>query len=122
MSFTVIINNIPSRELGPVLERMGKLPRGADYDIKFAPELPKPSKKLNGKHPHSRADSLLTMTGKTAKEGSKIEEAVEIFEKLEKRRGIGVVTVKDFREQLEKKELPPTLAQRCVTEKFMAYL
>jgi hypothetical protein len=80
-------------------------------------------KKANGDaRSHGRADSRLTMTGKVAQKGSQIEKAVELFEKLEKRKGIGVVTVQDFRDLLVKKELPKALAQRCVTEKFMSYL
>jgi len=82
-----------------------------------------PSKKRNGDaRPHTRADSRLSMTGKTAKDGSKIETAMVLFEKLEKRRGIGAVTVQDFRDHLVKNEQPKALAQRCVTEKFMTYL
>ena len=80
----------------------------------------KPKAKI--RNPHSRGDSRLSMTGKTAKEGSKIETAMVLFEKLEKRKGIGTVTVGDFREQLVKNEQPKALAQRCVTEKFMTYL
>jgi len=80
-------------------------------------------KKSNGDaRPHTRAESHLTMTGKTPKVGSKIEPAVEIFEKLEKRMGIGMVNVAAFRIALERKNLSKGLAQRCVTEKFMAYL
>jgi len=82
-----------------------------------------PSKKKNGDaRPHGRAESRLTMTGKTAQVGSKIEAAMTLFEKLEKQKGIGTVTVQDFRDRLVKNEQPKALAQRCVTEKFMTYL
>ena len=81
-----------------------------------------PPKKLNGSRPHSRAESLLTMTGKVPTERSKLFKAREIFEKLEARKGIGTVTVQDFRDELKKKKQPKQLAQRCVTEKVLAYL
>lgn len=83
-----------------------------------------PPKKTNGKggRMHSRADSLLTMTGKEPNEKSKLWKARYVFEKLEKRKGIGNVTVADFRKELVSKKLPKALAQRCVTEKVLAYL
>ena len=79
-------------------------------------------KKLNGTKMHTRAASLLTMTGKKAQPNSKIAEAMTIFEKLEKKKGIGSVTVGDLREALTKKALSKALSQRCVTEKFLSYL
>lgn len=79
--------------------------------------------KANGAaRPHGRAESRLTMTGKKAQYKSKIEAAMILFEKLEKKKGIGTVTVQDFRDHLVKNELPKALAQRCTTEKFMTYL
>ncbi len=80
---------------------------------------PAPVKKTYSTRP--RKDSILTMTGKTAQQGSKIEGAMELFEKFEKRKGIGSVTVQDFRDHLVKKEQPVQLQQRCVTEKFLSY-
>lgn len=82
-----------------------------------------PAKKKNGDaRPHSRAESLLTMTGKKAMEGSQIEGAMVVFEKLEKRMGIGRVNVAAFRTELTKKNMNKGLAQRAVTEKFLTYL
>ena len=77
--------------------------------------------KPNGKM-HSRADSILTMTGKTPNKNSKLAKALEIFEKLEKRMGIGQVNAAAFRIELTKKKVSKGLAQRCVTEKVLAYL
>jgi hypothetical protein len=71
---------------------------------------------------HSRADTLLTMTGKTPNKNSKLATALEIFEKLEKRKGIGTINVAAFRKELIAKKEPKTLSQRCVTEKVLAYL
>lgn len=81
-----------------------------------------PAKKNGDARPHGRADSVLSMTGKIAQSGSKIETAMTLFEKLEKKKGIGTVTVQDFRDRLVKNGEPKALAQRCVTEKFMVYL
>jgi hypothetical protein len=83
---------------------------------------PLPPKKLNGTKMHSRAESLLTMTGKMPNKGSKLSKAREIFEKLEKRKGVGTITVEAFRKELVAKKQPKQLAQRCVTEKVLAYL
>jgi len=80
-----------------------------------------PQAKPNGRM-HSRAETVLTMTGKTPNANSKLAKALEIFEKQEKSRGIGNVTVADFRKQLLAKSMSKGLAQRCVTEKVLAYL
>ncbi len=45
-----------------------------------------------------------------------------VFEKLEKRMGIGRVNVAAFRTELTKKNMNKGLAQRAVTEKFLTYL
>lgn len=127
MSFQIIINAIPDKELGPIISRL-QLPRGVTYEAKYVHDavlLAKKSKKskANGaKNPHSRADSLLTMTGKTAMSGTIIEQGMDLFEKLEKRKGIGNVKVRDFREDLVKHKLLDTVAQRCITEKFLTYI
>ncbi len=77
--------------------------------------------KKGGPNPHSRASSRLTMTGKEAREGTVIEKGMILFEKLEKKEGIGTVTVKAFREVLVKNGHPRAVAQRSVTEGFLSY-
>ena len=121
MSFNIVIKNIADKELGPILARL-HLPRGASYEtthqangLDLAPK-----KKTYSTRP--RKDSIMTMTGKTAQKDSKIEMAMELFEKFEKRKGIGTVTVQDFRDHLVKKEQDIHLQQRCVTEKFLSYV
>lgn len=79
-------------------------------------------KKLNGTRMHSRADSILTMTGKTPNKNSKLAKALDIFERLEKRMGIGKVNAAAFRIELTKKKQSKGLAQRCVTEKVLDYV
>jgi len=124
MSFKLTIRNVPDKELGPIISRL-QLPRGVTYDAKYVSDYAVPTKKKlqgNSKNLHSRAASLLTMTGKTAKKGSIIEQGMVLFEKLEKRQGIGTVTVRDFRETLVNNGHPSAVAQRSVTEKFLSYL
>lgn len=122
MSFKLTIE-VPDNKLVPILRTLTghkvtveNLDLGASWSTV-------PSKKHNGDaRPHNRADTRLTMTGKKAQLKSKIEVAMELFEKLEKRKGIGMVTVQDFRDHLVKNGQPKALAQRCTTEKFMTYL
>lgn len=83
---------------------------------------PEPKKKNGDARPHSRAESLLTMTGKVPSPKSQLAKALDVFEKLEKRMGIGTVNVAAFRIELTKKKLSKGLAQRCVTEKVLTYL
>jgi len=119
MSFKLTIE-VPDNKLVPTLRQL----TGHKVTVEgFSVTGVISAKKKNGDaRAHGRGESRLTMTGKTAQKGSKIEVAMDIFEKLEKRQGIGTVTVQDFRDRLVKKELPKALAQRCTTEKFMTYL
>lgn len=119
MSFKLTIE-VPDSKLMKALKLLNGHKVYVESTEQYVPGWDNPRKKANGAH--SRADSRLTMTGKEAQKGSKIETAMELFEKLEKRKGIGIVTVQDFRDHLVKNEQPKALAQRCVTEKFMTYL
>lgn len=127
MSFKITIKNISEKDLGPFLARM-KLPKSATRDVVYEDDFldqvfGKGAKnKNNGKKYHSRADSLLTMTGKEPSSKSQLAKARIQFEKLEKKMGIGSVTVADFRKHLVSKQMSKQLAQRCVTEKVLAYL
>jgi hypothetical protein len=107
---------VPDTKIGTLLARLNGYKAMCEH---VSVEVPK---KTKGHNSHSRADSLLTMTGKNAQKGSKIETAMLLFEKLESRNGIGQVTVQAFREHLVKNDQPKGLAQRVVTEKFMTYL
>lgn len=119
MSFKLTIE-VPDSKLMKALRLLNGHKVYVESMERYQPGWKDPRKKANGAH--SRAESRLTMTGKTAQVGSKIETAMELFEKLEKRKGIGTVTVQDFRDYLVKNEQPKALSQRCVTEKFMSYL
>ena len=124
MSFKITIPDVPDKELGPIISRL-LLPRGVTYTVKYSSNGITPVRKKRGSkkgNPHSRADSLLTMTGKTAKADSIIGKGMVVFEKLEKRKGIGTVTVKDFRDSLVKNQLPAQVSQRCITEGFLTYI
>lgn len=121
MSFKLTIE-IPDTKLAATLRRLAGHKVVVESTEKYVPGWDDPRKdKPNGKM-HSRADSLLTMTGKTPNKNSKLATALEIFEKLEKRMGIGQVNCAAFRIELTKKKQSKGLAQRCVTEKVLAYL
>ena len=116
MSFKLTIT-IPDSKLTDTLKRFN----GHAVTVKHIAEdkgklIPKE------KVPHSRAEYLLTMTGKQAKKGTLIYPAMVAFEKLEANKGIGNVTVKMFRAELKRRRWKVDLAQRCVTEKFLSYL
>ena len=120
MSFKLTIE-VPDSKLMPTL----RLLNGHKVYVESVGAVAAPAKsgsKKGSSNPHSRAASRLTMTGKTAREGTVIEQGMVLFEKLEKRKGIGSVTVEDFREVLVKNEHPRAVAQRSVTEGFLSYL
>lgn len=122
MSFKLTIE-VPDNKLVPILRTLtGHKVTVENMDLGVSWSTVKGKKKNGDARPHGRAESRLTMTGKTAQKGSKIETAMTLFEKLESRNGIGQVTVQAFRDHLVKNELPKALAQRCTTEKFMTYL
>jgi len=119
MSFKLTIE-VPDTKLAATMRILHGHKVMVESTEKYVPGWDAP-KKPNGKM-HSRADSMLTMAGKTPNKNSKLAKALEIFEKLEKRNGIGTINVAAFRVELEKKKEPQTLSQRCVTEKVLAYL
>jgi hypothetical protein len=120
MSFKLTIE-VPDTKLAATMRILHGHKVMVESTEKYVPGWDDPRKKPNGKM-HSRADTLLTMTGKKPNKNSKLATALEIFEKLEKRKGIGTVTVGAFRTELIRKDQPKTLSQRCVTEKVLAYL
>ena len=121
MSFKLTID-VPDNKLMGALKLLHGHKVSVESTEQYQPGWDDPRKKNGGARPHGRGDSRLTMTGKKAQLNSKIETAMELFEKLEKRKGIGTVTVQDFRDHLVKNGQPKALAQRCTTEKFMTYL
>lgn len=122
MSFKLTIE-IPDTKLAATLRQLAGHKVVVETTTPYIPGWDDPRKgKPNGASTHGRGASLLTMTGKIAQPSSQIAVAMTIFEKLEKKKGIGSVTVADFREGLIKKDLPKAMAQRCVTEKFMSYI
>ena len=121
MSFKLTIE-VPDSKLMGTLRLLNGHKVYVESTETYKPGGDNPQKKSKRLNPHSRGNSRLSMTRKMAKDGSKIETAMTLFEKLESRDGIGQVTVQAFREHLEKNDQSKGLAQRCVTEKFMTYL
>ncbi len=117
MTFKLTIE-VPDNKLTKILKRLGdqkvtveNLDVGTDWAT-----VPK------AKKPRRNGESLLTMTGKEPNAKSQLWKAKYVFEKLEARVGIGAVTKNAFKTELAKKKLPKSLANRCVTEKVLAYL
>lgn len=117
MSFLITIE-VPDTKLTKILKRLG------DQKVTVENLDPKPNGATlpKAKKARKNGDTLLTMTGKVPQKGSQLAKARDVFEKLEKRVGIGTVTKKAFKDELKKKKLSPQLAVRCITEKVVAYL
>ena len=121
MSFKLMIE-VPDSKLMKTLRLLNGHKVYVESAKQYEPGWVDPRKKAKRTYStRPRKDTLLTMTGKKAHAGSKIEGAMELFEKFEKRKGIGTVTVQMFRDHLEKQKQPIQLQQRCVTEKFLSY-
>ena len=112
---------VPDTKLNAILKRLADqkvMVENTDPELAFNQWGTVPKEKKTRKN----GDSLLTMTGKTPQKNSQLAKALSVFEKLEARVGIGTVTKKAYKDELVKKKLPRTLANRCVTEKVLAYL
>lgn len=117
MSFTVTITNIPDKDLGPLLARLS-LPKSASYQALYDPEeISKPQ--TNGKRKNLAPDTKLMMTGKTAGEGTLLAEGLDLFERLEKKQGIGNVSIQDFRDVVKEKKLDRQISYRMLKEKLL---
>ena len=121
MSFTVKIMKVSDRQLGELLASL-RLPKGAVYTVEHqANGVDRTPKKRKGAYSRRNGEVILTMTGKQPKEGTQAAQALELFEKFEKRRGIGSVTRADFKEYMQKKEMEG-MVNRLVNEKFLGYV
>lgn len=116
--YSIMITGMRESQMRPILAALKA--SSLKYELKADVDMEVPDKP-NGKM-HSRAESILTMTGKMPNKNSKLSAAREVFEKLEVRMGIGKVNCAAFRIELVKKKMSKGLAQRCVTEKVLAYL
>ena len=117
MSFRLTIV-VPDTKLTATLKQLN----GHKVTVENMQEPEKVSSREIAKTQRRNGDTLLTMTGKMPQKNSQLAKAREIFEKLEKRVGIGTVTKKAFKDELKKKKLSPQLAVRCITEKVVAYV
>lgn len=127
MSFTITIKNIPDRDLGPVISRMN-LPKSVDYELVHKDEESGETKKKvsrTGRKRGARVDikSKLTMTGKVSKKShGLLARGVGHFEKCEAERGIGSVSVEDFRVYLVEQGEERSLQWRLLHEGYLKYL
>lgn len=130
--FKIVINNIPDRELGPVIADL-RLPKGiileqthyADPDEYFPPVPPKKRKKGPRRSHKDLLDSKLTMTGKIAvQKGSAVAKGLELFERCEVEGGIGDVSVEEFRAYLKthRMQKPELLQKRMIRDGYLDYL
>lgn len=124
MSFKLTIE-VPDSKLMKTLRLLSgnKVKVYVEATEQYLPGWDNPRKK--GKKTYStrpRKDSILTMTGKTAQPDSKIAAAMTVFEKFEKSKGIGTITVEQFRTKLVTEKMPKQMQQRCITEKFLSYI
>lgn len=119
MSFQVTISNVPDKELGPLIARLN-LPRGSKIEQKYSADV---AGLIEGpKRSRMPASTKLTMTGKHPQKGSKLLFALEAFEKLEAKHGIGSVSLTDLARNLKTKKQPDKLAQRLIKAGFVEYL
>lgn len=130
--FKIVIDNIPDRELGPVIAGL-HLPKGvhmeqthyADLDEYVPPAPPKKRKTKRRRGTEELLATKLTMTGKIASQsGSAVAKGLELFEKCEADLGIGNVQVVDFRAYLKTSRMqkPENLQKRMVRDGYLEYL
>jgi len=119
MSFQVTISNVPDKELGPLIARLN-LPRSSKVEQKYTADI---AGLLSGpKKRRMPASTKLTMTGATPQQGTKLLFALQAFEKLEGKHGIGSVSMEDLIRNLKIKKQDDKLAQRLIKAGFVEYL
>lgn len=113
--YSITIESLTQKQLLKVIDNLpDKVSiRVANTSAVDAPAATKP-KRMNGTTP-------LMMTGKQAQAGSMREDAMTIFEKLEKRKsvGIGGVTRKMFRDALADNDIDPSLCYQLCHDSFL---
>jgi len=118
MSFSIVIHQIPDKDLGPVLARL-HLPRGATHEVIHKPDYTALIEGPKNKSSTANGATKLMMTGKTpSKQGALIKAALTIFEKLEVKKGIGNVSVDTFRSSLADRNMH----FRLINEGYLGYL
>jgi hypothetical protein len=121
MSFQVTISNVPDKELGPLIARLN-LPRGSKVEQKYTADFAGLLEGPNTKKRRMPASTKLTMTGATPQQGTKLLFALQAFEKLEGKHGIGSVSMEDLIRNLKTKKQNEKLAQRLLKAGFVDYL
>lgn len=77
--------------------------------------------KANGRR--GNPESRLTMTGKKPQvSNGLLAKGLTVFEKMEAEHGVGTLTVKTFRNQLESEGLKSTMQTRLLHEGYLNYL
>ena len=127
MSFTITIENIPDRDLGPVIARMN-LPKSVHYELVHKVDEAGETKKAasrTGKKKGARVNvkSKLSMTGRVStKPDGLLARGMGYFEKCEVESGIGNVSVEDFRAYLVEQGEERSLQWRLLHEGYLKYL
>ena len=127
MSFTITLKDIPDRDLGPMIARMN-LPKSVSYQLTHKEDESGEVKKTvskTGRKRGSRVDvtAKLTMTGKVSKKAhGLLARGMAHFEKFEVERGIGNVSVEDFRIYLVENGEERSLQWRLLHEGYLKYL
>lgn len=127
MSFTITLKNIPDRDLGPMIARMNA-PKSVSYELTHkedeAGETQKPvSRKGRKRGTHVDVTAKLTMTGRVpTKKAGLLARGMGHFEKCEVERGIGNVSVEDFRAYLVDNGEERSLQWRLLHEGYLKYL
>ncbi len=115
MMFTVTIRNVHDRQLGELVARIGT----KKWSVRLTHHGEEEPANKPAKRKYVDDSTFITMTGKTATEGSMREKVLEAMEKLEKRKGIGSVTRGMLKEELVKKELDTQILYQLVREGYL---
>jgi hypothetical protein len=116
VSFTIKIHNVPDAQLGALIARVNA-PKTMRLEVDYVGPATA-SGKSNGR---AAGDTPMRMTGKVSKPGTILHEGMTIFEKLEVDKGIGNVTVEQFKEQLKKRRKAKDLYTRLINEGYLRY-
>lgn len=119
MTYSIKISGLKKAEVLPLLEQFSK---NTSFQLEKEEE---PEGKPNGKgrkKPYATPDDILSLTGKSATEGSARESILLTMEKLEKKNGIGTVSRKMLREECSKKGQDSQIIYQLIREGYLRTL
>ena len=115
-TYALTITGLRPKDVLPLLE---SLPSHASLSVT---NIDQPEVVEDTKPPRTNGNAILSMTGKRASKGSVREQVLTVFEKLEKKHGIGAVNRKMLRDDCNKKGVDSQIIYQLLRDGYLKVL